>query len=90
MVEDNASKEWQMSDVLPAAFTRWLNELVTEKAMQERKSFMNIADEMGVVGPLLSRWLAGMGPLTQDHIRNLAQALSPLVYTTLSLKQPAG
>ena len=88
MEEENGFTEWQVNDQLPGAFVAWLQETITEKAMKERKGFMQIAGELNVDAALLSRWLAGMGPLTQEHIENLAKNLSPAVYTVLGHIRP--
>jgi len=44
--------------------------------------------EFGVNPSILSRWIAGMGPLTQADIRLLATKLSPVVYTFLGSPRP--
>ena len=88
MGQEHGPKEWKSTEKLPEAFVNWLQETITEKAMQEKKGFMQIADQLGIEPALLSRWLAGMRPLTQDHIRTLATNLSQAGYTVLGLKRP--
>jgi len=44
--------------------------------------------ELGVNPSILSRWIAGMGSLTQADIGLLATKLSPIVYTFLGLPRP--
>ncbi len=88
MKKENGFKEWKSNDVLPEAFVNWLNETITEKALQEKIGFMQIAGELNVDAALLSRWLAGMGPLTREHVHTLATTLGHGVYTVLGLKRP--
>jgi transcriptional regulator with XRE-family HTH domain len=81
-------KEWTSKDRLPEGFSKWLKELVTEQQVRHKKSFTEIANELGVKASRLSRWVAGKGPLDQDDIRALAKSLGPAVYTFLGQKQP--
>ena len=86
MIDSNRLREWSSTDKLPEGFTEWLNEVVTEQ--EASKLFWKIAEELGVDPSLLSRWLAGMGPLNQNDIRVLSSNLSPVVYTFLGLPRP--
>jgi hypothetical protein len=86
MIDSNRLREWSSTDKLPGGFTVWLKEIVTEQ--EASKSYWKIAAELGVEPSLLSRWLAGMGPLSQNDIRVLSSNLSPVVYTFLGLPRP--
>ena len=79
-------REWSSTDKLPEGFTEWLKEIVTEQEVL--KSYWKIAEELGVDPSLLSRWLAGMGPLSQNDIRVFSSNLGPVVYTFLGLPRP--
>ena len=79
-------REWSSTEELPRGFAEWLEEIVREQ--EEEKGFRKIADEFGIDPSILSRWLAGMGPLSQNDIRVLSSNLGPMVYTFLGLPRP--
>jgi plasmid maintenance system antidote protein VapI len=79
-------REWSSTDKLPKGFTEWLKEIVAEREVSE--SYWKIARALGVNPSLLSRWIAGTGPLSQDEIRKLSSELGPVVYTFLGLPRP--
>ena len=81
-----SSREWSSTDKLPGGFTEWLKEIITEQ--EASKTYWKIAEELGVKPSLLSRWIAGMGPLSQNDIRLLSSNLGPVVYTFLGLPRP--
>jgi len=88
MIEKNQLKEWSSNENLPRGFTEWLKEAIREIEIQDKKEFRQIAYEFGVNPAILSRWIGGMGPMTQKNIRLLACSLSPVVYTFLGLPRP--
>jgi hypothetical protein len=65
-----------------------LKEIVSIQEVEQNKSFKTIAGELGVDPSLLSRWIAGKGPLIQNDILSLASNLSPVVYTFLGISRP--
>jgi hypothetical protein len=79
-------REWSSTDELPKGFTEWLKEIVKKREASE--SYWKIARELSVNPSLLSRWIAGFGPLCQDDIRELSSVLGPVVYTFLGLPRP--
>ncbi|MGB6681045.1 MAG: helix-turn-helix transcriptional regulator, partial [Candidatus Bathyarchaeia archaeon] len=79
-------REWSSTDRLPGGFAEWLKDIVTEQ--EAKKGFRKIAEELGVAPSILSRWIAGMGPLSQNDIRMLASKLGPVVYTFLGIPRP--
>lgn len=81
-------KEWSSKDNLPGGFVAWLKEIIHEKEIYHKRGFRSIANELGVNPSTLSRWIAGMGPLTQQDIHILAKNLSPVVYSFLGLARP--
>ena len=81
-------REWSSTEKLPEGFVKWMKAIVTERGIEQKKSFMHIADELGVEPSSLSRWLGGMGPLNQKDIHALATNISPTVYTLLQLPWP--
>lgn len=85
---ENQFKEWSSKDKLPEGFVDWLKEIIRENEIYHKKGFHQIAGELGVKPSILSRWVAGMGPLTQIDIQILAANLSPMVYTFLGLARP--
>jgi hypothetical protein len=82
----NELREWSSSDELPRGFAKWLNDVVREQ--EKEKGFRKTADEFGVAPSILSRWLAGMGPLNLNDIQKLAAKLGPVVYTFLGIPRP--
>ena len=85
MTKYNFSKEWKSNDYLPRGFTEWLNDVVKEYLETDHLEFREIGAALGVNPSFLSRWLGGMGPLSQTDINLLALNLSPVVYTYLGL-----
>ena len=85
---DNQFKEWSSNDELPWGFVNWLKEIIRENEIYHKKGYLQIAGELGVNPSILSRWLAGMGPLTQVDLKILAVNLSPVVYSFLGLARP--
>ena len=88
MCEDKQLKEWSSKEILPRGFTEWLKEIIREHEINQKKGFRQIASELGVNPSMLSRWIAGVGPMTQTDIQLLASNLSPVVYTFLGLPLP--
>jgi hypothetical protein len=88
MTEYNILKEWASNDDLPQGFTDWLNDVVRESQEINNLEFRQIGAQLGVNPSFLSRWLGGMGPLTQTDINLLASNVSPVVYTFLGLPRP--
>jgi len=88
MIEKNQLKEWSSSEELPWGFTKWLKEIIRENETRNHVEFRQIASELGVKPSILSRWIAGMGPLTHVDIQTLAANLNPVVYTFLGLPRP--
>jgi hypothetical protein len=78
-------KEWTSREQLPGGFVEWLNFIVRILAVEQGKDFVRIANDLGISPRLLSRWLAGKGPLTQENIDALAENLGHSVFTTLGL-----
>lgn len=85
MTASKEFREWSSTDRLPAGFAEWLKDVVTEQETELYKSFRKIAEELDVNPNILSRWIAGMGPLSQNDIRMLASKLGPVVYTFLGI-----
>ena len=79
MFEDNQFKEWSSKEILPRGFTEWLKDIIREYEINQKKGFRYIASELGVNPSMLSRWITGMGPMTQNDIQLLASNLSPVV-----------
>ncbi len=77
-------KEWGISERIPGAFVSWINYYVNEK-LKTRKLFIAIASDWEVNPSYLSRWMAGMGPLTEKDIRSLSNYLGPGTYTVLGI-----
>ncbi|MFC2055562.1 hypothetical protein ACFLV7_14880 [Chloroflexota bacterium] len=88
MIEGKKPKEWTSNENLPRGFTEWLKETIREYEINQKKDFRRIAGELGVKPAILSRWIAGIGPMTQTNIRLLASNLSPVVYTFLGMPRP--
>lgn len=88
MTASKELREWSSTERLPAGFAEWLKDVVTEQETELYKSFRKIAEELGVDPSLLSRWMAGKGPLSQNDIRMLASKLGPVVYTFLGIPRP--
>ena len=86
MNTSNELREWSSTEELPRGFAEWLNDIVREQ--EKEKGFRKTADEFGVAPSILSRWLAGMGPLNRNDIQKLAAKLGPTVYTFLNLVRP--
>jgi hypothetical protein len=85
---NSTNGEWSSSDKLPEGFVNWLIELIDEQDYIEGKGFSRIAEELGVQASILSRWMGGMGPLSQNNIENLASNLGNIVYTYLHIPWP--
>lgn len=81
-------KEWASNENLPRGFTEWFKEIIVEFEIEEKKEFRQIADEIGVNPAILSRWLGGMGPMTQINVQSLATNITPAVYTFLGIPNP--
>ena len=88
MSEQKNPKEWSSNENLPRGFTEWLKATIGESESKHKKEFRQIAAELGVKSSILSRWIGGMGPMTQTDIRLLASNLSPIVYNFLGLPRP--
>ena len=88
MTASKELREWSSTERLPEGFAEWFKDVVTEQATEQYKSFRKIAEELGVNPHILSRWMAGMGPLSQNDIRSLSSHLGPVVYTFLGLPRP--
>ena len=88
MIEGKKPKEWTSNEILPKGFTEWLKETIREYEINQKKDFRRIARELGVKPSILSRWIVGIGPMTQTNIRLLAPNLSPVVYTFLGMPRP--
>ena len=85
----NMIKEWSSSEKLPKGFViDWLNDVIAEQEIEGGKGFARIAEELGVQASILSRWMGGMGPLSQNDVQNLTSKLGPVVYTYLHLLRP--
>ena len=80
-------KEWQISEKIPEAFVRVIREYVAEQSRQ-RTSYPRIAAELGISPAILSRWLAGMGPLREKNICKLSTIFGQSIYITCGLKLP--
>lgn len=88
MIEHINPKEWASNEDLPRGFTDWLKDVVLEYRVIGNLEFRQIGVELGVNPSILSRWLAGKGPMTQLDVQRLAAILSPVVYTFLGLSRP--
>lgn len=86
MKASNGYREWSSAEKLPDWFAEWLKDIVKEQ--EDEKGFRKIADELGVKPSILSRWIAGWGPLNQQNILSLSSKLGPVVYTFLGLSRP--
>jgi len=89
VITQDEIREWSSTEKLPAPFVEWLKFVIRMSGAAEGKPFFHIADDLGVLPSLLSRWVAGMGPLTQANIQTLATNISPVVYIALGMKQPS-
>lgn len=81
-------KEWSSNEKLPWGFSNWLKMYTRKNEVDRKKGFRQIAGELGVNPSILSRWIAGMGPLTNRDVQILAENLSPAVYSFLGLSRP--
>lgn len=88
MFDNKLLKEWSSNEKLPWEFTEWLKDTTRDFEKNQKKEFKQIARELGVKPSILSRWIAGMGPMTQTDIQMLAANLNPIVYTLLRLPRP--
>ena len=86
MTASKELREWSSTERLPEGFAEWLKDIVTEQ--EAKKGFRKIAEELGVAPSILSRWIAGMGPLNQNDIRLLTSYFGPVVYTFLGFPSP--
>ena len=84
----NWLREWSSRDNLPEGFADWLKEVIGEQEIEEGRGFSRIAEELGVQASILSRWIGGMGPISQNDIHNLASKLGSVVYTYLHIPRP--
>jgi hypothetical protein len=80
--------EWKSGDQLPGGFSEWLRGVVREQEIEQRKGFSRIAGELGVSPSILSRWLAGWGPMNEHDFNLLASKLGNVVYTYLHIPHP--
>lgn len=87
MDQENTFPEWGDNDKLPTAFVKCL-EAVVEVKHRFKKSHRTIAKEWGINPSNLSRWLAGIGPLTEEDIHKLDKGLGQWVYTSLWMVPP--
>lgn len=85
MIEEKRIKDWSSNENLPRGFTDWLDITIREIETQQKKGFRQIVFEFGVKPANLSRWIGGLGPMTQTNIRLLA---SPAVYTFPGFPRP--
>lgn len=76
MNDKKGLREWSSTEKLPEGFVKWLEPIVNEQKVEQKISFMQIADELGVEPSSLGRWLGGMGPLNQDDIYALATTIA--------------
>lgn len=88
MPEQNRYREWTSNEGLPNGFTEWLRDTVREYEVVNKKAYRQIAAELGVNPSILTRWISGMGPMTNTDIELLASHLSPVVYAFLGLEPP--
>ena len=88
MFEKKTLREWSSNDKLPKGFANWMKDYIRENEVIHKKGFRQIASQLGVDPSILSRWIAGMGPLTQHDIQILAANLSPVVYSFLGVSRP--
>jgi hypothetical protein len=87
MVDEIHYKEWGISEELPGAFVNWMNKYVCEE-LEEDIAIQTIASDLGVKAAYLSRWLAGLGPLTESNIKSLVKIFGPFIYTLLWIQRP--
>jgi hypothetical protein len=80
--------KWESRDKLPVGFAEWLKEVISEQETEQRKGYSGIAEDLGVPPSILSRWIAGWGPLNQHDIDLLASKLGPVIYTYLHIPRP--
>ena len=88
MSKQKSLREWSSTERLPEGFAKWLKEIITQQETEHRKGFRQIATELGVDPALLSRWIAGAGPLNEESIRALVANLGPVVYIYLGMPRP--
>ena len=88
MTASKEPREWSSTEELPRGFAEWFKDAVKEKETKEYMSFRKIARELSVNPNILSRWVAGMGPLSQNDIRKLASNLGLVVFTFLGIPNP--
>ena len=87
MEDDILYKEWGISDKLPGAFVRWMNEYVNNE-LNKNKVFPTIASDLGVKAAHLSRWIVGLGPVTARDIKSLVKNTGPWIYSLLEMQRP--
>ena len=88
MSEQTSLREWLSTEKLPEGFAKWLKGIITQQETKQRKGFRQSAAELGVDPALLSRWIAGAGPLNEESIRALVANLGPVVYIYLGMPRP--
>ena len=88
MSKQKSLREWSSTERLPEGFAKWLKDIITQQETEQRKSFRQIAAELGVDPALLSRWIAGAGPLNEESIRALVANLGSVVYIYLGMPRP--
>ena len=68
---------------MPEGFADWLKEVI-----EGGRGHSRIAEDLGVHASILSRWIGGMGPISQNDIHNLASKLGSIGYTYLHIPRP--
>lgn len=84
----NKPRNWGSREKLPKGFAKWLGEIIREQEIHGRKGYFRISEELGIPPSILSRWIAGWGPLNQYDINILAEKLGSVVYTFLLIPHP--
>ena len=79
--------EWKITDQLPGAFVEVINGYIRDQTRQ-KVSFFRIADSLGIPPSTISRWMAGMGPLTTEHLEKVSKKLGITIYLTVGLSRP--
>ncbi len=81
-------KEWKADEELPQSFVGLIQEAVKNNCFQRKAVFIQVACEWDINPSILSRWLAGLGPLNEEDILKLAKAIGPAVYPALGRVRP--
>ena len=87
LLDSHTEIDWQISENIPEAFVGLIRKYVADQTRQ-RTSYHRIASELGVSPAILSRWLAGMGPLSEKNILGLSKIFGLSIYLTCGLKLP--